>query len=137
MTLGLAASGTLNPPSRWVESLIALTVLLTALDNLRPFMPGPRWVMVGLFGLVHGIGFAGPLQDLGLRGRELIGPLLGFNAGVELGQLAVVALLLPLALALRRQRVYRRWIVPLGSGAIAVLALLWCVQRSCELQLLP
>lgn len=137
VTLGLAASGALNPPSRWVESLIALTVLLAALDNLRPFIPGPRWAMVGLFGLVHGIGFAGPLKDLGLGGRELILPLLGFNAGVELGQLAVVALLLPLGLALRKQRVYRRWIVPLGSGVIAVLALLWCLERSFELQLLP
>lgn len=137
VTLGLAASGAIDPPAVAVESLIALTVLLAALDNLRPFVPGPRWLMVGLFGLVHGIGFAGPLKDLGLRGGELVLPLLGFNLGVELGQLAVVALLLPLALLLRSAGVYRRWIVPGGSGAIAVLALLWCVERSMAVQLLP
>ncbi|MBL8276893.1 MAG: HupE/UreJ family protein [Pelomonas sp.] len=137
VTLGLAASGLIDPPAAAVESLIALTVLLAALDNLRPFIPGPRWLMVGLFGLVHGIGFAGPLKDLGLRGSELVLPLLGFNIGVELGQLAVVALLLPLALWLRSAGIYRRWIVPGGSGAIAVLALLWCVERSMAVQLLP
>ncbi|RTL46705.1 MAG: HupE/UreJ family protein [Burkholderiales bacterium] len=137
VTLGLAASGLIDPPAAVVESLIALTVLLAALDNLRPFVPGPRWLMVGAFGLVHGIGFAGPLKDLGLRGAELVLPLMAFNLGVELGQLAVVALLLPAALWCRRAVVYRRWIVPGGSGAIAVLALLWCVERSLAVQLLP
>lgn len=137
ITLGLAASGLIDPPAAAVESLIALTVLLAALDNLRPFVPGPRWLMVGAFGLVHGIGFAGPLKDLGLRGTELLLPLLAFNVGVELGQLAVVVLFLPLALWLRRAGFYRRWIVPGGSGAIAVLALLWCVERSLAVQLLP
>jgi hypothetical protein len=137
VTLGLAAAGLLDPPTRWVESLIALTVLLAALDNLRPFMPGPRWGMVAVFGLVHGVGFAGPLKDLGLRGAELVLPLLGFNLGVELGQLAVVALLLPLALALRGRTAYRRWIVPGGSSAIAALATLWLAERSLALQLLP
>lgn len=137
ITLGLAATGALNPPEALVESLIALTVLIAALDNLRPFVPGPRWLAVGLFGLVHGIGFAGPLKDLGLRGVELVLPLLAFNVGVELGQLAVVVLLLPLAAALRSASAYRRWIVPGGSSAIAVLALLWCVERSLAVQLLP
>lgn len=137
ITLGLAASGAIDPPSHWIESLIALTVLLAALDNLRPFVPGPRWAMVGLFGLVHGVGFAGPLKDLGLRGPELVLPLLGFNVGVELGQLAAVALLLPFAVLLRKRPVYRRWIVPAGSSAIAALALLWLIERSLALQLLP
>lgn len=137
ITLGLAASGAIDPPTRWVESLIALTVLLAAVDNIRPFVPGPRWAMVGLFGLVHGVGFAGPLKDLGLRGAELVAPLLGFNVGVELGQLAVVALLLPVALALRRRAAYRRWVVPGGSSAIAALAALWLAERSLALQLLP
>lgn len=136
VTLGLAAGSVIDPPSRWVESLIALTVLLAALDNLRPFMPGPRWAMVGVFGLVHGVGFAGPLKDLGLRGTELLRPLLGFNLGVELGQLAVVALLLPAALALCRRPAYRRWIVPGASSAIAALAALWLAERGLALQLL-
>lgn len=137
ITLGLAASGAIDPPTALIEALIALTVLLAALDNLRPFVPGPRWLMVGLFGLVHGVGFAGPLKDLGLRGAELVLPLLGFNVGVELGQLAVVALLLPLALSLRSAKAYRRWIVPGGSSVVAALALVWCVERSLAVQLLP
>ncbi|WP_458233121.1 HupE/UreJ family protein [Roseateles sp. P5_E8] len=137
LTLGLAASGAIDPPSRWVESLIALTVLLAALDNIRPFVPGPRWAMVGLFGLVHGVGFAGPLKDLGLRGAELVMPLLGFNVGVELGQLAAVAVLLPVALLLRGQAAYRRLIVPGGSSAIAALAFVWFAERSLGLSLLP
>ncbi len=136
VTLGLAASGLIDPPAAVVESLIALTVLLAALDNLRPSVPGPRWAMVGLFGLVHGVGFAGPLKDLGLRGAELVLPLLGFNVGVELGQLAVVALLLPPALWLRARPAYRAWIVPGLSAAVAALALVWCLERALGWQLL-
>lgn len=136
ITLGLAAAGVIPPAGAVVESLIALTVLLAALDNIRPFMPGPRWAMVAVFGLVHGVGFAGPLADLGLRGTALVQPLLGFNVGVELGQLAAVALLLPPALWLRGRPAYRRWVVPGGSSAIAALATLWLIERALALQIL-
>lgn len=137
LTLGLAAAGVLAPPSRWVESLIALSVLLAALDNLRPFLPGPRWVMAATFGLVHGFGFAGPLQDLGLRQGELALPLLGFSLGVELGQLALVALLLPLACATRAAAGYRRAVVRGGSAAIAGISLVWVAERALAVQLWP
>ncbi len=137
ITLALAALGVLAPPSRWVESLIAATVLVAALDNLRPFLRMPRWMMVSLFGLVHGFGFAGPLQDLGLERGHLVLPLLGFNLGIELGQLALVALLLPAAVALRRAPVYRRALVPGASAAVALLALVWMLERSLGLSLLP
>lgn len=137
VTLGLAASGVLAPPSRWVESLIAASVLLAALDNLRPFLRAPRWVMVSLFGLVHGFGFAGPLQDLGLAPGQLALPLLGFNLGVELGQLAIVALLLPVAIAVRHAPLYRRALVPGASAAVALLALAWTLERSLGWSLLP
>jgi hypothetical protein len=136
LTLGLAAAGLLAPPARWVESLIAASVLVAALDNLWPIVRGPRWIMVSVFGLVHGLGFAGPLQDLGLRRGELMLPLLGFNLGVELGQLALVAVLLPLAISLRGMRWYRLAVVGGGSMAIAGLALVWTLQRSLELELL-
>lgn len=137
ITLALAALGVLAPPSRWVESLIAASVLVAALDNLRPFLRAPRWAMVSLFGLVHGFGFAGPLQDLGLERGELAGPLLGFNLGVELGQLVLVGLLLPLAVALRDAPLYRRALVPGASGAVALLALTWTLERSLGVSLLP
>lgn len=137
ITLGLAAFGVLSPPSRWVESLIAASVLIAALDNLWPFVPGPRWTMAACFGLVHGFGFAGPLQDLGLQRGALALPLLGFNLGVELGQLAIVALLLPVAFVLRDGRFYRQAVVRLGSLAIAGTAAVWVVERGLDLNLMP
>ena len=130
LTLGLAAAGVLAPPSRPVESLIAASVLVAAADNLVPLVPLPRWALVFCFGLVHGFGFAGPLQQLGLQRGDLALPLLGFNLGVELGQLLIVALWLPPAFALRRSRLYRVGAVRLGSSAIVLLAGLWLAQRS-------
>jgi hypothetical protein len=129
LTLGLAAAGLLSPPSRWVESLIAFSVLLAAVDNLRPFLPGQRWAVVGAFGLVHGIGFAGPLQDLGLRGGELIVPLLAFNLGVEAGQVLIVLLVLPWVIRWRAAPSYARWWVKPVSAGVAALAALWTFER--------
>lgn len=136
LTLALAAGGMLAPPSRWVESLIAVSVFVAAVDNLRPFLPGPRWTTVAAFGLVHGFGFAGPLQDLGLRGAGLAVPLLAFNLGVEAGQMLLVVALLPLALAVRRAAAYRRWIVRPVSAVVAVLATAWTLERALALPLL-
>ncbi|MEY2890583.1 MAG: hypothetical protein RJA98_491 [Pseudomonadota bacterium] len=137
LTLALAASGVLAPPSRWIESLIAASVLLAAIDNLRPLVSAPRWMIVALFGLVHGFGFAGPLQDLGLQRGNLAVPLLGFNLGVELGQLALVAVLLPLACWLRASTFYRHVVVRGGSVAVAMVATLWLAERSLNLSLMP
>ncbi len=135
LTLALAAFGVVSPPSRWVESLIALSVLVAALDNLWPLLRAPRWIVVFGFGLVHGFGFAGAMQDLGLSRQDLAWPLLGFNLGVELGQLMLVAVVLPLAFGLRRTALYRQAVVLPGSLAIAVLALLWLYQRMADVAL--
>lgn len=135
LTLALAAFGVVSPPSRWVESLIALSVLVAALDNLWPLLRAPRWIVVFGFGLVHGFGFAGAMQDLGLSRQDLAWPLLGFNLGVELGQLMLVALVLPLAFWLRRTALYRQAVVLPGSLAIAVLAALWLYQRVADVAL--
>lgn len=129
VTLGLAAAGVVAPPTRWVETGIAISVLLAAIDNLRPFLPGPRWISVAIFGLVHGFGLAGPLQSLGLQGWSLAGPLLAFNLGVEAGQGVIVVLLLPLALWLRSRVGYRRWVVQPASLVVASMALWWTVER--------
>ncbi len=137
LTLALAAFGVLAPPSRWVETVIAASVLVAAIDNLWPFLNAPRWTMVSVFGLAHGFGFAGPLQALGLERGNLALPLLGFNLGVELGQLAIVAVLLPLACALRAAPLYRFAVVRGGSFAIATLATLWVVERGLDLNLMP
>ena len=136
ITLGLATFGVLSPPSRWVESLIAATVVVAVLDNLFPILRAPRWIVVFVFGLVHGFGFAGALQDLGVAGGNLAWPLLGFNLGVEAGQLMVVATLLPLAYLMRRTPAYRYGIVLPGSLAIAVLSTIWLVERAGDVVIL-
>ncbi|MBQ0928850.1 HupE/UreJ family protein [Ideonella alba] len=136
VTLAVAMLGVFSPPTRWVESLIAASVALTAIDNLRPFLPSPRWKISALFGLVHGFGFAGALSDLGLDRADLARTLAGFNLGVELGQLGVVALWLPLAWWGHRQPGYRRWVLGGGSALAGVVAMLWCTERLFDLQLL-
>lgn len=137
LTLALAVLGLVTPPSRWVESLIAVSVIAAALDNLRPFIPGPRWSMAFVFGLVHGFGFASVLIDLNLPADTLAVSLLGFNAGVEIGQLVVVGALLPLAYLGRRTTVYPRRVVWLGSFAIAMVASGWLVDRVFDLKWMP
>jgi hypothetical protein len=130
LTLALAALGAVAPPSRWVESAIAASVAIAALNNVWPVIPGPRWAAAFLFGLVHGFGFAGVLAGLGLPRGALAASLAGFNLGVELGQLAIVAVVLPLAFALRSTRAYRRVLLPGGSLAIAIVALAWLGERA-------
>jgi hypothetical protein len=136
ITLGLATFGVLSPPARWVESLIALSVLVAAMDNLLPIIPGPRWVIVFVFGLVHGFGFASALQDMALSGSTLAVPLLGFNLGVEAGQLSLVALVLPAACWMRRTRFYRLFAVNTGSALIAAMAMVWLIERMGNLTIL-
>jgi hypothetical protein len=137
ITLSLATLQVLSPPSRAVEAAIAASVLLAALNNLRPVVLGRRWLVAFGFGLIHGFGFAGVLAELGLPADALVLALLGFNLGVELGQLAIVVVFLPVAYALRGTWLYRRLIFVGGSLAIAVLAALWLAERALNLQLLP
>ena len=137
ITLSLAALGLVSLPSRVVESAIAASVLLAALNNVWPLFQGRRWMVAFVFGLLHGFGFASVLIDLGLPQGALAVALLGFNLGVELGQLAIVAVFLPLAFALRRTGFYRHAVLTGGSLMIALLAGLWFVERAFELKLLP
>ena len=130
LTLSLAVLGFLHLPARWVECGIALTVLLGALNNLRPLIVRRRWAVAFAFGLVHGFGFASVLADLGLHGANLALSLLGFNGGVELGQLAIVLAVLPLAFLARHTVLYRRAFLPVGSSAIVLLAAYWLLARA-------
>ncbi len=137
ITLGLAALRVVALPSRWVESAIALSVLLAALNNVLPVARGRRWAAAFLFGLVHGFGFASVLADLGLQPGTLAASLVGFNVGVEIGQLAIVAAFLPLAYLMRSTWFYRRVVLVGGSGAIMLVAALWLGERLFDLKLLP
>jgi hypothetical protein len=137
LTLSLAALGWVRLPSRLVESAIAASVVLAAVNNLRPFFHGRGWMVAFAFGLIHGFGFAGALMDLGLNRGSLALALVGFNLGVETGQLAIVGVFLPLAFGLRRSWFYRRAVFLAGSTCVALIASAWMCERLLDLRLLP
>jgi hydrogenase/urease accessory protein HupE len=129
LTLILATLGLVTLPARVVEPLIALSVLVVALDAvLRPH-GSARAAVTFCFGLVHGFGLSNVLRDLGLHGRELAPALLGFNVGVEIGQLAIVAPLFPLVLLLRRKPDAYAQARRLLCSSVAVIAVFWIVAR--------
>lgn len=136
ITLTLATLGWVTLPSRLVESAIAASVVLAALNNLFPLVGGRRWLAAFGFGLIHGFGFAGVLVDLGLPQQSLLTALLGFNVGVELGQLAIVGVFLPVAYALRHTAFYRKGVLVGGSVAIALIASVWLAERLFDIELL-
>lgn len=132
LTLALAALDIVTLSSRIVEPLIAASIVYVGLENLfrRRSEPKGRWLLTLAFGLVHGFGFAGVLREIGFGGAGgIVWPLVGFNLGVELGQLAVAALAVPLLWVLRTQSQLARYEVPAVSTAIVVLGVLWFVQR--------
>ncbi len=132
ITLSLAALGVIQLPSRLVESAIALSVVLAAANNIFPLVLGRRWVVAFFFGLVHGFGFASVLADLGLPRDALVLALVGFNVGVEIGQLAIVSAFLPLAYMLRRTVFYRRVVLFGGSLGIIMVASIWLAERALD-----
>lgn len=134
ITLTLASLGVVNLPSRWVESAIAASVLVAAINNLYPMVQGRRWVAAFGFGLIHGFGFASVLTDLGLEQGAFTLALLGFNVGVEIGQLCIVGVFLPLAFYLRQTWVYRRVVFQAGSVVIALLSTGWMLQRALDIK---
>jgi len=136
ITLTLATLGVVTLPSRLVESAIAASVVLSALNNIFPVIEGRRWMVAFAFGLIHGFGFASVLADLGLPQDALLLALVGFNLGVEGGQLAIVGVFLPLAYALRHTLFYRRVVLFAGSILIMLLASVWLVERVFDLKLL-
>lgn len=129
ITLSLATLEVVTLPSRWVESAIALSVVLVAINNLKPVFTHARWSIAFLFGLVHGFGFASVLSDLSLNDDLLILSLLGFNLGVEIGQSLILLLLFPAAYLLRKTVFYKTFILKGGSITISVLASFWLIQR--------
>jgi hypothetical protein len=129
ITLSLAALGVLTPPAAPVEAAIAVTVILAGLANLIPRFAVHGAGMAFAFGLIHGFGFANALAELGLKAGSIAVPLAGFNIGVETGQLAVVALALPILAALRRTRLYSLRVMPGASIVMILVAVGWLVQR--------
>lgn len=134
ITLSLAALQVISLPSRLVEATIALSVVVAALNNLQGTIERRRWVMAFVFGLIHGFGFASVLADLGLPQNALVLALVGFNLGVELGQMAIVVAFVPIAFWLRTTAFYRRGVITVGSILVAIVAAWWFVQRAFDIQ---
>ncbi len=136
-TLALAASGVITPSSAVVEPLIAFTIAFVAIENLV-FKEMTKWrpVVVFGFGLIHGLGFAGFFGELGLPPGQFWSALIGFNVGVEIGQLSVILVAAILGMLLRKwlqdpdglQR-YRSWIARPGSLLIGLTGLWWGITR--------
>ena len=137
VSLTAATLGVVDLPTRLVESAIAATIILTAVDNLRPYLPRKRWLIAFGFGLIHGLGFASALGPLNLPPLDLAIALLGFNLGIEAGQVAVALPFLAAAYPLRTFGLYARGLLPVGSAAALVLACFWFVDRAFAVALAP
>ena len=137
LTLGLAALKIVSIPSSFIEPAIAVTIILAAADNLWPIFPVRRVVVTFLFGLIHGFGFAGVLAELDLPRADFAWALLQFNVGLELGQLMIVVVATSLLFLLRQRPQYRPWVVGGGSMAAMLVAVLWLVERTAGVSILP
>lgn len=137
ITLTLAALAIVKIPVWIAESAIAASVIVAALNNVVPIFHGRRWVVAFLFGLIHGFGFANVLTELGLPQSTLLLALVGFNLGVEVGQVVIVAIFLPIAFLLRDTWAYRRLILVAGSLLITGIAAAWLVERVFGLKFMP
>jgi hypothetical protein len=135
LTLALAASGVITPSSSIVEPLIALTIAFVAIENIY-FRDMTKWrpAVVFGFGLIHGMGFAGFFGQLGLPSGQFWSALIGFNIGVEFGQLGVIAMAAMVTWLLRRglgdidgTRQYRQFVVLPGSVLIGLAGLWWAI----------
>ncbi len=131
ITLGLSIYGVIKPPTNIVEPIIALSILYVALENIFSAKLKPtRIAIVFVFGLIHGMGFASVLTDLGLPPNSYLSSLLMFNLGVELGQISVILLaFLVLALPFGKKTYYRKYIVLPLSIIIAAVAVYWTIER--------
>ena len=134
LTLALATLDVVAMPSRWVEAAIAASIVFVGVENVwrRGAEPRGRWALTFGFGLIHGFGFASVLRDLGVGNtREGIAiPLLTFNLGVELGQIAVASAVLPIIWQLRKNDRFLKHGVPAMSAVVAVAGFYWVLQRT-------
>ena len=131
ITLGLSMYGIINPPLNWIEPLIAMSICFVALENIfSPRLRASRIGLVFLFGLVHGMGFAGALNQLGLPKNAYLLSLVSFNLGVELGQISIILLAYFLmAKWFGNKPYYRKFFVIPQSALIATVAGFWTIQR--------
>lgn len=131
ITLGVATFDLVQIPSRVVEPLIAVTIIYVGVENVwKRGDPHGRWMLTFVFGLIHGFGFASVLRELGVGSQSGVAmPLFSFNLGVELGQIAVAAIALPIIWQLRKWEFFLRRGVPACSVMVALLGAFWFIER--------
>ena len=128
ITLAIGGFEIFELPPRFVEAVIAISIAIAALHNIRPIFANKEWLMAFGFGLFHGFGFAGLLGDLGLTRSNRFVSLLGFNIGVEIGQALIILMVFPILFVMRRTRIF----VPAmyaGSVVLALVSLAWASER--------
>jgi len=129
ITLLASVLDVITLPSRWIESAIALSIMLSAALNLQTRIQWSQWKLAFIFGLIHGMGFANGLRDLGLSRTYFIETVLAFNVGVELGQIAAVAAVgIPVILLAKKART-KKLVMTYGSWGVLLVSSLWLVQR--------
>jgi hypothetical protein len=131
LTLGLSLYGVIGAPPRMVDSLVALSIAYVAIENIALSELKPwRVALVFAFGLLHGMGFAGALKEIGLPRSEFVTALVTFNGGIEAGQLAVIGAAFALVGWHGTNRVwYRRHVAVPASALIACTAVYWTIER--------
>jgi hypothetical protein len=137
ITLALAAMRLVSLSPAFIEPAIAVTIILAALDNVWPIFPVRRVVVTFFFGLIHGFGFAGVLAELNLPTAQFAWALLQFNLGLELGQLMIVVSVTAVLFLLRPWPRYRVWVIRGGSMAAMLVGVLWLIERTANVSLLP
>ena len=130
ITLALASLDIISLEGWIVESIIAFSIILVALNNIFPVFHDRTWIILFIFGLFHGMGFASVMKDLPFRMGDLRQLLLSFNIGVELGQLAIVIGVFPVIFFLRKSKIYQPIFLVGGSLAICVIAAWWFYERA-------
>lgn len=133
ITLSLAALELVRLPSRLVESVIAASIVIAALHNLYPRFGGKEWIIAFVFGLFHGFGFAYVLTDIGLERSYLVLSLLGFNLGVEAGQIVIIAALFLILFLIREKPIYTEYVLKYCSLLLISVAGFWFAERALAL----
>lgn len=124
------------PPPRVTESVIALSVLVVALNCIFPKMDKSLWMLTFAFGLIHGFGFANVLLELSMPPNATFVALLAFNAGVEIGQIIIVSATLPLLFTLRKQAFYQPVVLKGGALIVSIVAIAWLIERAFDVEIL-
>lgn len=129
ITLSAATLNIVSLPSRLVESIIAISIAFAALDILYPVFRNKIWITVFVFGLFHGFGFASVMQDYSVPDSYITFALLGFNIGVELGQIVIILVVFPLLFLLRKTRLYEQLVLKVGAILLIIVSLYWFIER--------